>query len=168
MSKSDFCAGEGESSARMPKSDFCFGEEESNARMPKSDFCFGEEESSARMPKSDFCFGEEDSSARMPKSDFSFGDGECVSCIPKSFAATVDRVGLLLIDKFWANETSVEDTVRDELGGGAFDPSFGLGSSWSPISRKGLEGDVCSPAALNQVPRTRIGEAPAEELVWRS
>ena len=113
----------------MPKLDFCTGEGESSARMPKSDFCTGEGESSARMPKSDFCTGEEESSARMPKSDFSFGDGDCVSCTPKSLAATVDRVGLLLIDIFRANETSAdEDTVRDELGGGAFDPSFGLGS----------------------------------------
>jgi len=81
------------------------------------------------MPKSDFSFGEGESNARMPKSDFSFGDGECVSCIPKSLAVRDDRIGLLLIDIFRANETSVdEDTVRDELVGGAFDPSFGLAS----------------------------------------
>lgn len=44
-------------------------------------------------------------------------------------AATVDRVGLVLIDIFQVNETSDdEDTLRGELVGGVFDPSFGLAS----------------------------------------
>jgi hypothetical protein len=46
-----------------------------------------------------------------------------------SFAATIDRVGLGLIDIFRVNETSVdEDTLRGELVGEFFGPSFGLAS----------------------------------------
>jgi len=46
-----------------------------------------------------------------------------------SLEATADRVGLVLIDIFRVNETSVdEDTLRGELIGGLSDPSFGLAS----------------------------------------
>lgn len=47
----------------------------------------------------------------------------------ESLAAKVGRVGLLLIDIFWADETSVEeDTLLDKSLGGALSPSFGLAS----------------------------------------
>jgi hypothetical protein len=65
----------------------------------------------------------------------------------ESLAAMVDRLGLVLIDMFRANEMSAdEDILRDELARGVnsvFDPV----SSRSSIPREDLAGEACSPAA---------------------
>jgi len=66
----------------------------------------------------------------------------------ESLAATADRLGLVLIDMFRANETSAdEDTLRDELARGVFNSVFDLVSSCSSMPREDLEGETCSPAA---------------------
>ena len=65
----------------------------------------------------------------------------------ESLAATADRLGLVLIDMFRANDTSAdEDALPGELARGVFKSVFDLVSSWSPMLREDLEGEACSPA----------------------